>query len=1033
MNNDRQIRLFVSSTFLDMQAERNHLVTVVFPQLRRLCESRGVTWGEVDLRWGVTDEDAAEGKILPICFEEINRCRPYFISLLGERYGWVPQSIPEELLKREAWLREELTARKSVTELEALHGALRNPALATHAYFYFRDPTYLQSISEPEQRYFASEKPEDQAKLKRLKERIRQSGLPVREDYPDAKTLGELVLADLTVVINECWPEGSQPDPLTREALDHAAYARSRQRVYIGRPEYFTRLDAYAAGSSDQPLVILGESGVGKSALLANWAARYRQAHPDAFVFEHYIGATPASADWAAMLRRILGEFKRWLGLTQDIPERPDALRSAFPDWLHMAAARSRVILVLDAFNQLEDRDAAPDLAWLPPVMPENVRLIISTLPSRALDEIIKRHWPSLKVEPLRFEERRRLVVEYLAQHAKKLSSPRVDRIVNAAQSANPLYLRVLLDEMRIFGVHERLEERIGYYLQANSPYELYRKVIARWKENYGAGTSLVSDTLSLLWAARRGLTEAELLDTLGCDGQPMPRAKWSPLFLAMSDTLVNRSGLLTFAHGFLRAASRDVYLPTESHQQEAHIRLADYFECQPLGPRQTDELPWQLEQAGAWLRLGDTLRDLAFLEAAWLANRFEVTRYWAQVERHSHRRLLDAFRDLVNVPVQQENADLIWNAARVLEDSGHGDQALALWRALIEYGRQTGDQHRLSGAVGNAGVRLKDLGQLDAAMELMKEQERICLANGDMYGLQNSLGNQGLVAAQQGKLDEAMRLHRSKEKICREIDHQLGIAASLGNQAMIMALHDSEAALRLHLEELRICRSIGDRAGIARSFRNQALISERLGNFDHALALLRDSELGCAELGNKVELAKCLTDQARIFEKQAHPEFLSKALLKYTEAQKVLRDIGDRDGLARSLRGASAIHILLKQPEDAISCLDEAQDIFRESGNQNGVEACVLTRAVVLLGWDDRIGLELLSAQEARLRESGHHRYLIQCLLTQVPVLMKQGKLVEALEKSIESEALCRKIDDGTQLAFSLSLQAKIRELKET
>ena len=56
----RVIRVFVSSTFRDMQAERDYLVKFTFPQLRKLCESRSVTWGEVDLRWGVTDEQKAE-------------------------------------------------------------------------------------------------------------------------------------------------------------------------------------------------------------------------------------------------------------------------------------------------------------------------------------------------------------------------------------------------------------------------------------------------------------------------------------------------------------------------------------------------------------------------------------------------------------------------------------------------------------------------------------------------------------------------------------------------------------------------------------------------------------------------------------------------------------------------------------------------------------------------------------------------------------------------------------------------------------
>src|ERR1044071_2581768 len=118
----RQIRVFLSFTFADMQDDRDHLAKFIFPQLRKLCESRGVVWGEVDLRWGITDEETAEGKILPLCLEEIKRCHPYFIGLLGERYGWVPDEIPAELLEREPWLQEHRG--KSITELEIHHGVL---------------------------------------------------------------------------------------------------------------------------------------------------------------------------------------------------------------------------------------------------------------------------------------------------------------------------------------------------------------------------------------------------------------------------------------------------------------------------------------------------------------------------------------------------------------------------------------------------------------------------------------------------------------------------------------------------------------------------------------------------------------------------------------------------------------------------------------------------------------------------------------------------------------------------------------------
>ena len=89
----------------------------------------------------------------------------------------------------------------------------------------------------------------------------------------------------------------------------------------------------------------------------------------------HFIGASPYSADWAAMLRPILGEFNRRLDLKVKIPDKPDALRLTFANALHMAAAKGKVVLVLDALNQLEDRDGAPDLVWLPPAIPANVRL----------------------------------------------------------------------------------------------------------------------------------------------------------------------------------------------------------------------------------------------------------------------------------------------------------------------------------------------------------------------------------------------------------------------------------------------------------------------------------------------------------------------------------------------------------------------------------------------------------------------------------------------------------------------------------
>jgi WD40 repeat protein len=100
----KTFRLFVSSTFSDMKAERNALQERTFPKLKRLCRGRGWDFSVIDLRWGVPDEAALDQQTMKICLEEVERCqgtglKPNFMILLGDRYGWQP--LPAEIEKRE--------------------------------------------------------------------------------------------------------------------------------------------------------------------------------------------------------------------------------------------------------------------------------------------------------------------------------------------------------------------------------------------------------------------------------------------------------------------------------------------------------------------------------------------------------------------------------------------------------------------------------------------------------------------------------------------------------------------------------------------------------------------------------------------------------------------------------------------------------------------------------------------------------------------------------------------------------------------
>jgi hypothetical protein len=114
------IRPFVSSTFVDMQLERDVLATRVFPKLRLCCELRGGTWREIDLRWGVPSDRATE-ETVEVCLDEIGKCQPLFIAILGERYGAVECKIADSTLAKYEWIGD--CKGSSVTGLEIFQQA----------------------------------------------------------------------------------------------------------------------------------------------------------------------------------------------------------------------------------------------------------------------------------------------------------------------------------------------------------------------------------------------------------------------------------------------------------------------------------------------------------------------------------------------------------------------------------------------------------------------------------------------------------------------------------------------------------------------------------------------------------------------------------------------------------------------------------------------------------------------------------------------------------------------------------------------
>ena len=643
----KTVRIFISSTFRDMHAERDHLVRFVFPELRERCSKRQLHLVDVDLRWGVTEEEARQGKVLEVCLDEIERCRPFFIAILGERYGWVPShyDVPDE--PQYDWVRQ-FDKGHSLTAMEIYHGVLRDPIMSVRAFFYFRDPAFLSDVPESSRSDFLPESDEAAEKLRVLKDEIRKRR-PVFENYPcrfggtgagdrvmlaDLESFGNRVLEDLWSAINQENPvDDDTPDDLAIERTYQEVFIEGHSQGFVGRRDLLNEMFSYADGAQPAPLVITGAPGCGKSALLANFTIEYSANHPEAFLLSHFIGASPGSTDIRRMLLRLCRELARHFTIAGEITRDIHELRQTFAKFLKQAASMRKVVLVLDALNQLDERDYAHDLGWLPQSLPPGFRLIVSALDGDCLDTLRHRK-PAIQeisIGPLAEEARLEIVRNRLWAFRKRLDErPNNDQmklLLSKSESVTPLYLIVACEEMRVFGEFEGVTERI-----ASLPEDiagLFQQVLERLERDHG--TELVASALSLLKCSRHGLLETEMLELLAQTGaRKLAPAAWARLYRSLQFYLrpagEDGEGVLDFFHQHMANAAHEKYLADEEGKSGIHRRLAELFrgkvdpscseQWSATYPRGLSELPYHLLEGQLYSDLFRIARDESFLRA---------------------------------------------------------------------------------------------------------------------------------------------------------------------------------------------------------------------------------------------------------------------------------------------------------------------------------------------------------------------------------------------------------------------------------
>jgi len=158
--------------------------------------------------------------------------------------------------------------------------------------------------------------------------------------------------------------------------------------VYTPSSDLYRELDAYCdhrtISEVKAPFLVKGESGSGKSALLANWLRRRQRMGSRAraeneFVFWHAVGCSRQSLNINSLLRRLMLELKTRFELSREMPSNQERLSWELPRFLDATARRGKVIVVIDGLHRIANNDESEaNLAWLPLELPPGVRFIVS-------------------------------------------------------------------------------------------------------------------------------------------------------------------------------------------------------------------------------------------------------------------------------------------------------------------------------------------------------------------------------------------------------------------------------------------------------------------------------------------------------------------------------------------------------------------------------------------------------------------------------------------------------------------------------
>ncbi|XP_030016093.1 telomerase protein component 1 [Sphaeramia orbicularis] len=621
----RGVRVFVSSTFRDMHAERDILVRSVFPELRRRAAPHCLYLQEVELRWGVTEEES--GRAAELCLSEVCRSQ-MLVGILGERYGLIPPKPVLPDLPQYAWL-ESAPAGLSITEMEIRQFEALYPDTAHQRMFcYFRDPNITKSVPVAWRSDFASESKEAESKMTSLKTRLRESDVKVTENYscewggvvegkPYLKNLEDFrkaVLDDIWTAVMKQFVEEDDKTKNDSDVTEQEAHQGALQRQFFGRAKLLSGAVAIVeqAQVKGGMMVMEGGPGEGKTVFMAALANALRSGSKSSKkLICDVLSYSTAASQSARSVENLLRCLNQWLRKMKDneddspLPQSYQELLSEFHSSLSDLKKSKPLVLLVDGVDLLQDSRGQLSSDWIPQKLPPSVCLVVSIVSHSALLQTLAKRRGALlfTLGQLTMPDRREIVQKGLDAFGKKLSDSafnnQLQTLIMKKGAVSPMYLHLACEDLRNFASFDKLKESLQELPPSLSQLVQYSldRLCLQHRGMLGLRWALAALTVSAtglkerdlyailntcnnLNSQDRSVTWDKVLDLSRKPRGRIPMANFTRVVQSLQSLIDpskchDTNDLLVITNPEVKRAFEDFLLPAESDRNRAHLILA--------------------------------------------------------------------------------------------------------------------------------------------------------------------------------------------------------------------------------------------------------------------------------------------------------------------------------------------------------------------------------------------------------------------------------------------------------------------------